>query len=113
MRLENRGLIPVFDARLGQNGYLRFASSVEASIAIPGFSFSSKNCGSMKRFGTILIAGGNVMVELKSAERLPAGHSKKLQAYLWLIGLKLGYLLNFGGALMNNGITWVVNDLEE
>jgi len=51
---------------------------VEASIAIPGFSFSSKNCGSMKRFGTILIAGGNVMVELKSAERLPAGHSKKL-----------------------------------
>ena len=28
-------------------------------------------------------------------------------------GCKLGYLLNFGEALMKNGITRTVNDLEE
>ena len=38
---------------------------------------------------------------------------KKVQTYLRLTGLKLGYLLNFGGAILKNGITRCVNGLEE
>jgi hypothetical protein len=35
------------------------------------------------------------------------------QTYLRLTGCKLGYLLNFGEALMKAGITRCVNGLEE
>ena len=40
-------------------------------------------------------------------------HKKQLLTYLRLTGLKLGYLLNFGEALMKDGITRTVNGLEE
>jgi hypothetical protein len=33
--------------------------------------------------------------------------------YLKLTGMKLGFLLNFGEAVMKNGITRTVNGLEE
>ena len=40
-------------------------------------------------------------------------HKKQLLTYLRLTGLKLGYLLNFGGALMKDGTTRTVNRLDE
>jgi len=52
-------------------------------------------------------------VELKSVERVTAAHKKQVQTYLRLTGCKLGYLLNFGEALMKSGITRCVNGLEE
>jgi GxxExxY protein len=48
-------------------------------------------------------------VELKSIERVTPAHKKQLLTYLRLTGLKLGYLLNFGEALMRDGITRTVN----
>jgi len=54
-----------------------------------------------------------VIVELKSVERVTAAHKKQVQTYLKLTGCKLGYLLNFGEALMKDGITRCVNGLEE
>ncbi len=38
-----------------------------------------------------------------------AAHKKQLLTYLKLTGLKLGYLLNFGEALMKDGITRIIN----
>ena len=38
-----------------------------------------------------------------------AAHKKQLLTYLKLTGLKLPYLLNFGEALMKDGITRVIN----
>ncbi len=38
-----------------------------------------------------------------------AAHTKQRQTYLELTGLKLGYLLNFGEALMKDGITRIIN----
>jgi len=64
-------------------------------------------------FRADLIVGGKVIVELKSVERVVAAHKKQVQTYLQLTGLKLGYLLNFGEALMKDGITRAVNGLEE
>jgi GxxExxY protein len=43
-------------------------------------------------------------VELKSIERVTPAHKKQLLTYLYLTGLKLGYYLNFGEALMRDGI---------
>ena len=56
-----------------------------------------------------LIVGGLVIVELKSIERVTPAHKKQLLTYLRLTGLKLGYLLNFGEALMRDGITRTIN----
>ena len=42
-------------------------------------------------------------------ERVTPAHNKQLLTYLRLTGLKLGYLLNFGEALMRDGITRTIN----
>ena len=60
-----------------------------------------------------MVVEGKVIVELKSVEKVTAAHRKQLQTYLRLTGCKLGYLLNFGEALMKHGITRAVNGLEE
>ena len=60
-----------------------------------------------------IIVDQKVIVELKSVERVTAAHKKQVQTYLRLTGCKLGYLLNFGEALMKSGITRCVNGLEE
>jgi GxxExxY protein len=54
-----------------------------------------------------------VIVELKSVEQVVAADRKQLQTYLRLTGIKLVYLLNFGEALMKDGITRAVNGLQE
>jgi len=60
-----------------------------------------------------MIVADKVILELKSVEKVTAAHKKQIQTYLRLIGHKLGYLLNFGEALMKHGITRAVNNLEE
>jgi GxxExxY protein len=60
-------------------------------------------------FRADLIVGDLVIVELKSIERVTPAHKKQLLTYLRLTGLKLGYLLNFGEALMRDGITRTIN----
>ena len=40
-------------------------------------------------------------------------HKKQLLTYVRLTRLKFGYLLNFGDALMKDGITQTVNKLDE
>jgi GxxExxY protein len=60
-------------------------------------------------FRADLIVEELVIVELKSVERVTPAHKKQLLTYLRLTGLKLGYLLNFGEALMRDGITRTIN----
>jgi GxxExxY protein len=64
-------------------------------------------------FRADIIVDGKVILELKSVEHVSAAHKKQVQTYLRLTGCKLGYLLNFGEALMKAGITRCVNGLEE
>ena len=54
-----------------------------------------------------------IIVELKSAEKTTAAHRKQIQTYVRLAERKLGYLLNFGEAVMKDGITRAVNGMEE
>jgi GxxExxY protein len=64
-------------------------------------------------FRADLIAENKVLLELKSVEAVNPAHKKQVQTYLRLTGLKLGYLLNFGEAVLKTGITRCVNGLEE
>jgi GxxExxY protein len=64
-------------------------------------------------FRADLIVEDMVLLELKSVERVLPAHKKQVQTYLRLTGLKLGYLLNFGEAVLKSGITRCVNGLEE
>ena len=64
-------------------------------------------------FRADLILEDKVILELKSVESIARVHKKQVQTYLRLAGMKLGNLLNFGAALMKDGITRCVNGLEE
>jgi GxxExxY protein len=58
-----------------------------------------------------VIVGELVVLELKSVEKLEPVHFKQLLTYLRLTGLRLGLLINFGEAVLKNGIHRVVNNL--
>lgn len=60
-----------------------------------------------------IVADGRVVLELKSIEGLKDVHKKQLLTYLKLSGMKLGFLLNFGEAVMKKGIVRIVNGLPE
>jgi len=64
-------------------------------------------------FRADILVDGRIILELKSVERTTAAHKKQIQTYVRLAGCRLAYLLNFGQALMKDGITRAVNGLEE
>jgi len=79
---------------------------VERQVAIPivfhGIQFE-------EGFRADLVVEGKVIVELKSVEAATRAHKKQVLTYLRLGGMKLGYLLNFGEALMKDGISRILN----
>ena len=60
-------------------------------------------------FRADIIIQNKVILELKSIEKINTAHKKQVLTYLKLTGLKLGYLMNFGEALMKDGITRILN----
>ena len=84
--------------------------AVERQIPIPikygGFRFD-------EGFRADIVVEGKVILELKSIEAINNAHKKQLLTYLKLTGMKLGYLLNFGEALMKDGIIRIVKGLAE
>ena len=89
-------------ARALERGGLAVQRQVSVPIEYQGETFS-------EGFRADIIVGDLVIVELKSIERVVPAHKKQLLTYLRLTGLKLGYLLNFGEALMRDGITRTIN----
>jgi len=63
-------------------------------------------------FRADLIVEDRVIVEIKSVEQI-AVHKKQLLTYLRLGDKKLRLLINFGEALIKNGISRIVNGVEE
>jgi GxxExxY protein len=64
-------------------------------------------------FRADLIVEGKVIVELKSVEQIAPVHKKQLLTYLRLADKRLGLLINFGSAVIKDGISRIVNGLEE
>ena len=89
-------------ARTLERRGLRVERQVGIAIEYQGTKFD-------EGFRADLIVEGKVIMELKSVERVTPAHQKQLLTYLRLAGLKLGYLLNFGEALMREGITRTIN----
>ena len=90
---------------LRQRG-LRVERQVPISIESRGIKFD-------EAFRADIVVEGKVILELKSVEQVTRVHQKQLLTYLRLTGYKLGFLLNFGEALMKKGITRAVNGLDE
>lgn len=84
--------------------------SVERQVPVP---ITYKGIRFDEGFRADIIIEKKVLLELKSVERILPAHKKQVQTYLRLTGLKLGYLLNFGEAVLKNGITRCVNGLAE
>ncbi len=84
--------------------------NVERQVSVP---IEYKGIRFDEGFRADMIVDRSVILELKSVERVSASHKKQVQTYLRLTGCKLGYLLNFGEALMKSGITRCVHGLEE
>ena len=71
--------------------------SVKRQVPIP---IRYKQMAFEGAFRADLVVEGKIIIELKSVERASDAHKKQLLKYLRLTGCKLGFLLNFGEALM-------------
>jgi GxxExxY protein len=60
-----------------------------------------------------LMVEEKVLVEIKSVESIERVHKKQLLTYLRLMDKRLGILINFNEDLIRDGISRVVNGLEE
>ncbi|TVL99200.1 MAG: GxxExxY protein [Candidatus Brocadia sp. WS118] len=80
--------------------------SVNRQVSIPieylGIKFD-------EGFRADILIENKVIIELKSVESVNKAHKKQVLTYLRLTGYKLGYLLNFGEALMKDGISRIIN----
>jgi len=64
-------------------------------------------------FRADLVVEDEVIVEIKAVEAAAPVHKKQLLTYLKLSGKHLGLLINFNVALIRDGITRIVNGLQE
>jgi len=87
-----------------------FGLNVERQVPIP---ITYRGTRFEEDFRADLIVEGMVLLEIKSVERVIPSHKKQVQTYLRLTDIKLGYLLNFGEAILRDGITRCVNQLHE
>lgn len=91
----------ILQKKLQERGY-----EVEREVPIPveyeGLQFELG-------FRADLIINGCFIVELKSVEKLASVHAKQLLTYLKVTDTRLGLLINFGEALLKNGIKRIAN----
>ena len=71
------------------------------------FKGKKLNCG----YRLDLVVENEIIVELKSCEKIEPIHREQLLTYLRLSGLKLGLLLNFNVPVLRDGIVRIVNKL--
>ncbi len=89
-------------AHLLESEGLKVERQVSVPIEYHGITFE-------EGFRADIIVEDKVIVELKSVESISKAHKKQVLTYLKLTGCKLGYLLNFGEALMKNGVSRIIN----
>ena len=91
----------ILQKKLQERGY-----QVEREVPIPveyeGLNFEMG-------FRADLIVDQCFIIELKSVEKLAPVHAKQLLTYLKLTNFRLGLLINFGEALLKNGIKRLAN----
>ena len=83
---------------------------VDRQLAIP---VRYENIVFDEGFRADLVIDKKVIIEIKSIESTRPVHKKQVLTYLRLTDMRLGLLINFGTELIRNGITRIVNGLEE
>lgn len=91
----------VLAAKLSKLGY-PVARQTPVSIKFEDMLFEGA-------FRADLIVADQLLVEIKSVERLTGAHAKQLLTYLRLTRRPLGLLINFGGETLKEGLRRVVN----
>ena len=91
----------VLARRLEKRG-LKVAKQLRVSFEFDGMVFD-------EGLRIDLLVEDQVIVELKSVEVLAPVHRKQLLTYLRLMDKRVGLLLNFGAAVMKDGIHRIVN----
>lgn len=81
--------------------------NVEAEVPLPVF-YRGKEI-SEEGFRIDLLVEDLIIVELKSVEKVQPVHKKQLLTYLRLANKELGLLINFGEALLKDGIHRIIN----
>lgn len=84
--------------------------SCERQVSVP---IQYENIRFDEGFRADIIVENKVILELKAVEQVSKVHNKQLFTYLKLRSLKLGFLLNFNATLMKDGITRVINGLDD
>ena len=64
-------------------------------------------------FRADMIVNGKVLIELKSVESTLPVHQKQTLTYLKLSGIEIGLLINFGEALLKDGIHRIANNFNQ
>ena len=60
-----------------------------------------------------IVVENEIILELKSCEKIESIHKAQLLTYLKLSGLNLGLILNFNVPFMREGIVRIVNEFKE
>lgn len=97
---SNRYTNRVFAYELSKAG-LQFEQQVRLPLTYDGMVFKSA-------YRVDFVVEGELIVELKSVERLLPVHHSQVLTYLKLSGLSHGLLFNFNETLLKNGIRSIV-----
>ncbi|HSQ57453.1 MAG TPA: GxxExxY protein [Gemmata sp.] len=81
---------------------LRVRRQVPVPISFDGLKFD-------EGFRADLLVEDCIVVELKSVEQLHPVHAKQVLTYCKLLNYRLGLLINFGAALIKDGIKRIAN----
>lgn len=92
----------VLAGKLAEKGYA-VKRQVPIDIEFEGSRFPAA-------FKLDLLIENQLIVEIKSTERLAAVRGKQLLTYLRLSHQPVGLLINFGGATLKEGLRRIVND---
>jgi len=60
-----------------------------------------------------LVVSNEIVVEIKSVERLNAVHDAQVISYLKLSGLRVGLLINFNVRVLKHGLKRIVNEFPD
>jgi GxxExxY protein len=83
---------------------------VQRQVAVP---VTWKGIHFVEGYRLDLVIEDKVLVETKSIEGIEPVHKKQLLTYLRLMDKRLGLLINFNTELIRDGISRVVNGLQE
>jgi GxxExxY protein len=90
-------------ARMLENEGLGVRRQVPVPIELLGMKFD-------EGFRADIIVEGELLLELKSVEKLAPVHAKQVLTYLKLLKLPLGLLINFGAPTIKEGIQRISNN---